>query len=212
MPTLLRKHFPELNLSETSLAKWWALQLANKGGQNLLTDILTINQTEAALGEALRLNFRSEEGIVQQKELTAWPEIARLKEPERAAAVRLAQDALVRLSYRCFPSYRPLIAEYQQLLTAIAKDKTKDVATRLTALQENRTVMLAKAARARDYMDWFEITRARKTSEVFDDYMRLKDRLKANPTQRKDGPSLYLDKMDKIFQRDEPKGPSMLPP
>ena len=32
MPGLLRKHFPELNLSETSLAKWWALQLANKGG------------------------------------------------------------------------------------------------------------------------------------------------------------------------------------
>ena len=125
MPGLLRKHFPELNLSETSLAKWWALQLANKGGLNLLTDILTIQQTETALAEALRLNFRTEEGIVQPKELAAWPELAALKEPERIAAVRLAQDALVRLSYRCFPSYRPLLAEYQLVLGAIVEKQNQ---------------------------------------------------------------------------------------
>ena len=212
MPTLLRKHFPELNLSETSLAKWWTLQLATKGGLTQLTDILTINQTEAALSEALHLNFRSEEGILQQKELSAWPELASLKEPERTAAVRLSQDALVRLSYRCFPSYRPILSEYQILLTAIAKNKTADVAARLVALQDTRTTMKAKAARARDYLDWFEITRARETSGVFDDYMRLKDRLKANPHQRKDELSLYLDKMDKIFYREETKNPAMPPP
>ena len=212
MPTLLRKHFPELNLSETSLAKWWALQLASKGALTLLTDILTINQTEAALGEALHLNFRSEEGILQQKDLSAWPELASLKEPERIAAIRLSQDALVRLSYRCFPSYRPLLSEYQLILTAISKNKTADVATRLAALQDTRTTMKAKAARARDYLDWFEITRARETSGVFDDYMRLKDRLKANPHQRKDELSLYLDKMDKIFHREETKNLAMPPP
>ncbi len=212
MPTLLRKHFPELNLSETSLAKWWALQLASKGALNLLTDILTINQTEAALGEALHLNFRSEEGILQQKDLSAWPELAGLKEPERIAAIRLSQDALVRLSYRCFPSYRPLLSEYQLLLTAVAKNKTADVAARLAALQDTRTTMKAKAVRARDYLDWFEITRARETSGVFDDYMRLKDRLKANPHQRKDELSLYLDKMDKIFYREETQNRAMPPP
>ncbi len=212
MPTLLRKHFPELNLSETSLAKWLQLQLAVKGAMNPMTDILTVNQTEAALGEALQLNFRTAEGIVQQKELSAWPELASLKEPERIAAVRLAQDALVRLSYRCFPSYRPLLSEYQLVLTTIAKNKTTDVAARLAALQETRETMKAKAARARDYLDWFEITRARETSGVFDDYMRLKDRLKANPHQRKDELSLYLDQMDKIFHREEPKTPGLLPP
>ena len=212
MPTLLRKHFPELNLSGTSLAKWWALQLASKGGLNPLTDILTINQTETALGEALRLDFRTEEGITHQKELSAWPELAGLKDPERFAAIRLAQDALVRLSYRCFPSYRPLLSEYQLILTSIAKNKTSDVAARLAALEQTRTTMKEKAARARDYMDWFEITRARETSGVFDDYMRLKDRLKANPQQRKDELSIYLDKMDKIFYREEPKTPSLLPP
>ena len=209
MPALLRKHFPELNLSETSLAKWWTLQLANIGGQNLATDILTIAETETTLGEALRLNFRTAEGIIQQKELAAWPEIAALPEPDRVKSVQLAQDALVRLSYRCFPSYRPLLSEYQLALAAIAQNKSKDLAARLTSLTERRATMTAKAQQASDYLDWFEITRARETSGAFDDYMRLKDRLKANPHRRTDDLSKYLDRMDAIFTR---KGDTASPP
>lgn len=212
MPGLLRKHFPELNLSETSLSKWWALQLAAKGGLNPLTDILTIQQTDAALAEALRLNFRSPEGIIQQKELAAWPEVTALNQPERIAAVRQAQDALVRLSYRCFPSYRPLLAEYQIVLDSISKNKTKDVAKRLADLDGTRATMISRAARARDYLDWFEITRARETSGAFDDYQRLKERLKANPHQRKDSLSAYLDRMDRIFYRETKAGPLLPPP
>jgi hypothetical protein len=208
-PALLRKHFPELNLSETSLSKWWALQLANIGGQNLATDILTVARTDAALREGLRLDFRNAEGTLQQKELTAWPEIAALPEPERVKSVQLAQDALVRLSYRCFPSYRPIIAEYQIALGAIAKNKTQDLAAKLTDLETRRTTMSAKAQRARDYLDWFEITRARETSGAFDDYMRLKERLKANPRRRTDDLSKYLDRMDAIFSR---KGDPVAPP
>lgn len=212
MPVLLRKHFPELNLSETSLAKWWALQLATKGGLNLLTDILTIQQTEAALAEALRLNFRTAEGILQQREITTWPELAALEPPERVAAVRLAQDALVRLSYRCFPSYRPLLSEYQLVLDAMTKNQIRDIEARLAKLDETRQTMLARATRGRDYLDWFEITRARETSGAFDDYQRLKQRLKANPHQRKDDLSAYLDRMDRIFHRESPQSPFLPPP
>ncbi len=209
MPSLLRKHFPELNLSETSLSKWWALQLAQIGGQNLATDVLTISKTESMLTEALRLNFRTPEGIIQQKELTAWPEIAALPEPERIKAVQPAEDALVRLSFRCFPSYRPVLSEYQIVLNSIAKDKTQDVAAQLAALDERRATMAAKSQRAGDYLDWFEITRARETSGVFDDYMRLKERLKSNPHRRTDDLSKYLNRMDAIFSR---KGDPERPP
>ena len=116
-------------------------------------------------------------------------------------SVRLAQDALVRLSYRCFPSYRPMIGEYQLILGLIAKNKTKEVASRLAALDERRATMAAKAEVARDYMDWFEIIHARETSGSFDDYMRLKERLKSNPHQRSDNFSKYLDRMDALFSR-----------
>jgi len=201
MPALLRKHFPELNLSETSLSKWWQLQLANIGGQNLATDIFTVGQTETALTEALRLNFRDGEGIIQQKELAAWPELAALPEAERVNSVRLAQDSLVRLSYRCFPSYRPVLAEYQLILSDLAKNKIVEIAASLTALDVTRSTMIAKTERARDYLNWFEITRARETSGVFDDYMRLKEGLKSNRHRRSDHLSKYLNRMDVIFSR-----------
>lgn len=204
MPALLSKHFPELNLSETSLSKWWALQLAVKGGLNQLVDIYTVPQTETALGEALRLNFRSPEGIFQQKELNAWPELAAMKEAERLEAVRPAEDALVRLSYRCFPSYRPLLAEYQIVLAAIARDKTKDVPEKLASLAETRATMIARATRARDYLDYFEMKTARETSGAFEDYLRLKERLKSRDSNRRDHVSDYLDRMDKIFRREDP--------
>jgi len=204
MPALLRKHFSELNLSETSLAKWLELQLANKGGLNPLTEVLSIGQTETMLSEALKLHFRTPEGIADVKELGAWPELATLKEPERFAIVKPAKDAITRLSYRCFPSYRPILAEYQLILTAISAQETTDLAARLSTIQESRTTMLAKATRARDYLVWFEITRAQQTSGAFDDYMRLQDRIKADPKLRSDNLSKYLDRMDAIFCRGLP--------
>ena len=202
MPMLLRRHFPGLNLSENSLAKWWNLQLAVMGGLNPLTDILTISETETQLVEALHLHIRSPEGTFLRRPLDAWPELAALAEPERQAGVRPAQDVLVRLSYRCFPSYRPLLAEYQLILDSIAKNQTSGIAGRLASLEETRTVMTARATRARDYLDWFEITRARETSGAFDDYRLLKERLKANPDRRKDPLSTYLDRMERIFHRE----------
>ncbi len=201
MPALLRKHFPGLNLSETSLAKWWALQLANIGGQSLSTDILPISATEAALVQALRLHFRDPEGVLQQKEISAWSEATALPRAERTASVLLAQDALIRLSYRAFPSYKPLLVEYQTILVAIATGKTDNLPPRLTALADRRRLMAEKAAHARDYLDWFEITRARETTGDFDDYRRLKQRLQQNLTTRNDSLSKYLDRMDAIFSR-----------
>ena len=212
MPALLRKHFPELNLSETSLAKWWALQLAAKGGLNLLTDILTIPQTETALAEALRLHFRTPEGIIQQKELTAWPELAALEEP---GADRGGPPGRGRARAPQLPLLPVLPAAARGVSTHPRRHRQKPNqrcrATRLVALDETRVTMTARAARARDYLDWFEITRARETSGAFDDYQRLKERLKANPHQRKDDLSDYLDRMDRLFHRDEPKSPFLTP-
>jgi len=200
MPVLLRKHFPELNLSETSLAKWWALQMANKGTAPL-SDSLSIEETENGLEDALRFHFRATDGTVVQKPLSAWSELAGLKPQEKIEAVKPAQDAVWRLSYRSFPSYRPLLVEYQAVLTSLERGETQKVQERLTALEESRVLMRAKGERARDFLDWFEITRARNPSGEFDDYLQLKDRLQERKHVRTDPMSKYLDKMDEIFDR-----------
>jgi len=198
MPSLLRKHFPDLNLSEKSLEKWWALQLANKGTAPL-TESLGVIQTERGLEEALRLRYKDEAGVLKEITLAEWQSLAELEQPERIEAVRLAQDDLLRLSYRSFPSYRVLLLEYQALLSDFAKGNTKGMAESLQALTETRASMVAKAERARDFMDWFEITRARETSGAFDDYLSLKERLKSRPNTRTDSLSKYLDRLDPLF-------------
>ncbi len=214
MPALLRKHFPDLNLSETSLSKWWALQLANKGTAPL-TESLGVIQTERLLEEALRVRYKDGEGVLREIPFTEWESAAELGEADRIETVRLAQDDLLRLSHRCFPSYRVLLLEYQSQLSDFAKGNTKAMAGSLKALAETRATMVAKAERARDFMDWFEITRARETSGAFDDYLSLKARLKSRPNTRTDNLSKYLDRLDPLFAVPEEKkadGFDFIPP
>ena len=198
MPALLRKHFPDLNLSATSLSKWWALQLADKGTAPL-TESLDVAATENSLKEALTIRYRDAEGLSKTVPLAAWESVGNLEGRDRMEAVALAQDDLLRLSYRCFPSYRPLLLEYQMLLNDFAGGETKTLDTSLAALAETRATMVGKAERARDFLDWFEITRARETSGAFEDYLNLKARLKTRPNKKKDELSRYLERLDPLF-------------
>lgn len=215
MPGLLRRHFPDLNLSSNSLEKWWKLQLANKG-EAPLSESLGVVQTERALDEALKLRYHDPEGGLLEIPIAEWVRISGLSEAERAEAVRLAEDGLLRLSYRSFPSYRPLLREYQALLLNLSKGDTKETGKTLGELAQTRRTMLSKAERARDFMDWFEITRARETSGAFDDYLNLKSRLKDQPNRRTDGMSRYLDRLDPLFtlpqeERTDPYGGGLPP-
>jgi hypothetical protein len=202
MPSLLRQHFPGMNLSDTSMAKWWALQMASKSTA-ALTDVMSISETEATLNDALNLQFRDVDGLVRRIPLNQWAELPERSPAELAEAIRPVQDALVKLSYRCFPPYRPFLGEYQLALAAIAARTTSDTAARLARLEESRTNLLTRAERARDFMDWFEITRARETSGAFDDYLLLKARLKEEAQRRDDPLSLYLDRLERVFTRAE---------
>jgi hypothetical protein len=206
MPVLLRKHFPELNFSESSLEKWWALQMANNGAAPL-SESLSISETEAGLEEALRLHFRSPEGAVTEKPISAWQELSEKEPRERIEAIKPAQDAIWRLSYRSFPSYRPLLVEYQEVLTSLERGETAKVPERLASLDQSRELMRAKGERAVDFLDWFEITRARNPSGVFDDYLRLKDRLQERKHVRTDPMSKYLDRIDELFSRGQDEKP-----
>ncbi len=209
MPALLRRHFPDLNLSATSLEKLWALQLANKGTAPL-TESLSVFATEKALSEALKIWHHDVEGFLYETPLSDWSTVGKLEEPERIDAVRLAQDDLLRLSYRCFPSYRSLLLEYQMLLSNFASGETQNLDTSIIALAGTRENMTGKANRARDFLDWFEITRARETSGAFEDYLNLKARLKTKPNRRKDDLSKYLDLLDPLFTLPEQRQPSYM--
>lgn len=200
-PVLLRKHFPQLNLSANSLSKWWHLKLAQMV-QPTLTEVLPVMATDAALEEALQFHVHDANGNPVNKGIAAWKEISELKDADRAEAVRTADDALMRLSYRCFPSYRALLSEYQSILRDVVggKDKGK-IDQRLADLAEQRKQRTQRAARASDYLDFVEIKDARNLSGEFEDYMRLKEELELRPRPQKiDRVTKVLDKMDKAYE------------
>lgn len=203
-PMLLRQYFPELNLSKKSLDKWWALQLANKGDMNLLTDVMGIVETEDHLAKVLFLDLPLEGGALDRVSIDQWRRLEALDERARVSAIKSAQAGLVRMSYRCFPSYRPLLVEYQKVLIRMMQAPKQSLATSLDELSKAREIMLSKAARGRDYLDWFEITRARETSGAFDDYLKLKEELEIQKRARGDGISSYLDRLDEAFRRKQP--------
>jgi hypothetical protein len=197
---LLRKHFPGLNLSKKSLAKWWALQMANMA-EAPLTEVLSVPETDKALANALQFHVPDETGMTNAKDLSHASAVLDLPEGERAEAVRPAQDALVRLSYRCFPSFRPIIVDYQKILNEMVAGKVKKLEERLEELAGVRAQMVRNAADGASYLDWFMITRARSQSGEFSDYLRLMEQLRSKPDHHNDPLSLYLDRMQEAFER-----------
>lgn len=201
MPVLLRKHFPQLNLSGNSLQKWWALKLARMV-QPQLTEVLTIRDTELALDETLRFHLRGPDGNLVNHGIDEWKLLPPLKEQERVEALRPAEDGLSRLSYRCFPSYRPLLVEYQQVLRDLsAGKKGDDLGMQVEELMNQRRTRMERALRARDYLDFTEISQARELSGEFDDYMRLKEELELRPRpKRHDRITDVLNTMEKAYE------------
>ncbi|BCU75903.1 hypothetical protein [Luteolibacter sp. LG18] len=204
MPVLLKRCFPGLNLSETSLSKWLALKVKELA-EPPLTESLSVADSDASLELGLKVHYRDAVGNRVERPLgECWQDLAALAPSARAEAVKQVQDDLVRLSYRCFPSYRPLLEEYQAILLDILKGKTPKTAAQLSKLADTRTTMKERARQAGDFLDWFEITRARETSGAFEDYLKLKEKLKYETPVRKDPVSSYLDLMQKSFGREEP--------
>ena len=209
-PRLLRLHFPELNMSQSGLTKWWKLQLANKG-MAPLAEVTGVVNTDADLERSLKIRYRDAQAAMHEVSISELSQVPELSKSERVESVRLTEDELVRLSYRCFPSYRPLLKEYQLILKQWVAGETKDISASLLKLMEARESMVAKSERARDFLDWFEITRARETSGAFDDYLSLKTRLKAQSNSRKDSVSKYLDRLDALFVIPEQRKLPLLP-
>jgi hypothetical protein len=186
------------------------LQLADKGVAPLAEAIGVVN-TDQEIERALKIRYHKVEGSLMEVPIAEWDRVPALSKAERMEAVRLTEEELVRLSFRCFPSFRPLLSEYQIILTKWVGGETKGLTESLTKLSETRNTMVAKSERARDYLDWFEITRARETSGAFDDYLTLKSRLKTQSNPRKDSITTYLDRLDPLFVIPEQRQPNLFP-
>lgn len=197
---LMRKHFPGMNKSANSLQKWVSLELLELGTARM-TQVHPILETESRLDNTLQLRYRDGEGAALSVAIDRYQEVMNLGQAERVEAVASARAELERLSYRCFPSYRPLLNEYDAVLRDIIRGKDKDIDARLAKLMDVRMKMKDSAMRVRDYLDWYYITRSHVVSADFEKYRALAEALEKEKMRLpvEDSTQQYLDDVQRVF-------------
>lgn len=200
--TLVRTHFPLVNLGPKGLERWWMLQVAAMS-EKKLTEAMTIPESESRLAKILQLYPVDTAGQPMQVGLDSWRMVAELKTKEdRVEAIRHTADLLAHLSFRCFPTYRPVIGGYLAILSNLGEGKTDEIETMMANLKTYREAEMKRFAQLTDLMDWYHLTSVREESGEFDDYLRVRENLRESSVGRQDPVNRYLDKVQKLFARD----------
>ena len=154
---LLRTHFPQANLGPKGLERWWMLQVAALS-EKKLSEAMTIPETNERLSEILELHLKNENEEAFRLSLESWRQVAGLEsKEERIESIRPANDLLAHLSFRCFPTFRPVIAGYLKILSDIADGKTDEVEEMIENLKEFRLAEVERHRKLVDLMDWYHL-------------------------------------------------------
>ncbi len=197
---LMHLHFPGMNNSKNSMGKWVDLEMAELGTMRT-SDVYSIFETEKYLKTILKLRYNDEEEASVTVDIADYQQVLKLDTKERFAAVAVARAELERLSYRCFPIYRPLLAEYEIILREVIMGKDKGISIRLKNLSKSRESYVAAGERVRDYLDWYYITQSNEVGGDFKAYMELNKALEEEriKPKRQDSIQRYLNQIEKVF-------------
>ncbi|MDA7882797.1 hypothetical protein N9127_02925 [Akkermansiaceae bacterium] len=198
---LLRAHFPQANLGPKGLERWWMLQVAALS-EKKLSEAMTIPETDERLSGILELHLKNENEEAFRVSLGSWRQVAGLQsQEERIESIRPANDLLAHLSFRCFPTFRPVIAGYLKILSDVADGKTEEVEEMIRNLEEFRTAEVERHQKLVDLMDWYHLSSVRKESGEFEDYLKMQKNLRKGNEFGKDPLHQYLDKVQKVFEK-----------
>lgn len=196
---LIKRNFPLLTLTPSSLHKWWTLQMSTMATAPL-TEAMTIQDTERRLNEILLvMKYNPESRTTIPLSLDNLADV--LATPNLDGQLRMMTDSLVHLSNRCFPTYRPIVAEYTRIIASVrtAKSDAATLQKRLDAVGELRALSLKSALRTRDYLDWYEISTKTTLSPTFDSYLHTMGILRRPPAGLDTPISHYLDDIEKLY-------------
>lgn len=197
--SLVRSHFPQVNLGSRGLERWWMLQVVAMS-EKKLTEAMTVPETEEQLREILAFHLEDERGRDLRLGMELWPQVVALEsEEERVEAVKPASDFLAHLSFRCFPTYRPVIGGYLQFLADVVKGQTEEADVVLSNLQTFREAESRRYEQLIDLMDWYHLSSVKEESGEFEDFLRLKHHLREGEEMEKDPLQKYLDEVQRLF-------------
>ncbi len=198
---LLRKNFPALNVGSRGLQKLWNLQLADMSASRML-DTLTIRQTEARLAKILFFTLRGKAGVAKFIPIDDYDVLVGLADEERVQVLQTIRQNIQQLSYRCYPDYQPLLAEYSFIINDIAQGKVGDIPVRLQNLAEERARKLEAGERVRNILDWYQISEAKGLKGDFSGYEKLIKQIEYE--RKKNADSIiapYVNQVEQLMKR-----------
>ncbi|HSI63947.1 MAG TPA: hypothetical protein VLE43_12540 [Candidatus Saccharimonadia bacterium] len=135
------------------------------------------------------------------------PELAALEDYRRIWKRSDREDILQRnlamlngLKQRAHPLYKPLVDDYAMVVKQLIDGKDRGVADKLETLRQRRMQIQGKAKSVESFLDWYEASETQSFSNLFDDYLKLRDRLERERAQRPDALSRYLDALEKEYE------------
>ena len=91
--------------------------------------------------------------------LESWRQVAGLEsKEERIESIRPANDLLAHLSFRCFPTFRPVIAGYLKILSGIADGKPDEVEEVSESFKESRLAAVVRQCQTVELSDWYRLS------------------------------------------------------
>ncbi len=189
----LRAGFPDLSENAEALQKTWALNVARVCATERYR-LLGCAETERRLAEVLRVEIpdraRNQLAVYGLEEFSAFR-----RDHAAPGALRSLHTQLLLLSGNAHPLYRPIIAEYLQIIGLLERKKTRHLTERLAKIRGTREHVVRRMDAIADYMNWFEATQARSASGTFRGYINAAG---AGETQRRrhDPISVYLDALE----------------
>jgi len=160
--------------------------------------LLTFAHSEQRLDELLAVKISETNKpakVIRLNELTQH----KIFKNEKIALSQLSHDLLL-FAVQANPVLRPVVREYQQIATLLARNKRRGIVKRLVRLDDTREKLTARMRDIDDYMNWFEATQMKHSSGNFTDYLKTVDQSQLLAPRRRDPLSVYIDAVADQFE------------
>lgn len=197
---VLSQHFPQLAASPDSLEKWWTLGLARLASSDRY-QAFSVQETEDRLEQLMSFPGPTDAKKTATKiyRLTDFEKFTPLK--QNPQILEPTRAGLTLLTGRANPLTAPIVVGYQEVVEALARNRTKGAAERLEELALARKAVVKRREAIADYLNWYEATQVKDQSGAFEEYFRTARQVDhPEAVRRPDSISAYLDEMDMEFR------------
>lgn len=122
------------------------------------------------------------------------------KRPDREKILDRNLNLLNALKNQAHPLYRPIVADYAEVVRNLMSGKDHGAADKLAAIHARYLKVSNEAKAVESYLDWYQASETKSYSGAFDDYLKMHDKIRKEVRPRGDAISLYLDSLEKEFE------------